>query len=89
MRKRWSIADLTDVSINRIDVILGHVDTLADCIDLVGSPAFSDTDAHALCSPAVCSGYAVTDDAACVVPRCVVLPADQCGEVLRTWSVLS
>jgi hypothetical protein len=35
VRKRRSIADPTGVSINRIDVILGHANARADRIDVI------------------------------------------------------
>jgi hypothetical protein len=70
VRKRWRF----DAFIHRVDVV-GYV---------IGFLAFRDTDADALSGPAACVGFTVTDGGACALHGCVVLPAHQQREVLRT-----
>jgi hypothetical protein len=64
LRKRWGPDASADTFIHHARVagfFVGHI-------------AFHDTDGSALCGPASCVESADTDDGACAVRGCVVLP---------------
>ncbi len=82
MRKRWRLDAPVGAFVHRVDVVGSFVGYVT------GFLAFRDTDADGLGGPAACVGFTVTDDGACALHGCVVLPAHQEREVLRTRPVL-
>jgi hypothetical protein len=83
VRKRWGLDARLGTFAGHVNVVgtfARHVNVIGSfaChVDAAGSPAFrdADTDADALGGTAACSGDAVNDGGAYVVPGRVVLPA--------------
>jgi len=71
MRKRWGLDAPVDAFVRHVNVVGSFVGHVA----VIGSLAFRNTDADTLSGPVAYVSSTVSDDGACAVHGCVVLPA--------------